>query len=71
MIFLAHQITNFISCIYGCIEKGNLNEQVEEEEESVALDSYAFVNTSPASNPDPRSNSNKSLVSSVTAALKC
>ena len=50
-------------------EKGNLNEQVEEEEESVALDSYAFVNTSPASNPDPRSNSNKSLVSSVTQPL--
>ena len=50
-------------------EKGDIDSQLEEESVSIALDGYTFIDTTPASNPDPRSGSDKNLEASFTIGL--
>jgi len=47
-------------------EKGDLSSQIAESVFSIDLDDYAFTNTTPTGQPDPRSNSNQDLVTSLT-----
>jgi len=47
-------------------EKGDINSQIEESVKPINLEEYDFVDTTPASNPDPRSNSDEDLVTSLT-----
>ena len=46
-------------------EKGDLSSQISESSLSIDLDEYAFVNTSPTGQAEPRSNSNKDLVAKI------
>ncbi len=47
-------------------EKGDLSSQIAESVFQIDLDEYAFTNTTPTGQPDPRSNSNQDLVTSLT-----
>ena len=47
-------------------EKGDLSSQIAESIFTIDLDDYAFTNTTPTGQPDPRSNSNQDLVTSLT-----
>jgi hypothetical protein len=46
-------------------EKGNLSSQIAESSLTIDLDEYAFVDTTPTGQPDPRSNSNKDLIAEI------
>jgi len=46
-------------------EKGDLSSQIAESSLSIDLDEYAFVDTTPTGQADPRSNSNKDLVAEI------
>jgi hypothetical protein len=46
-------------------EKGDLSDQVGISSFDIPLNDYSFTNTSPTGNPDPRSNSNHDLVTSL------
>ena len=47
-------------------EKGDLSSQITESVFPIDLDDYAFTNTTPTGQPDPRSNSNQDLITSLT-----
>ena len=47
-------------------EKGDLSSQIAESIFTIDLDDYAFTNTTPTGQPDPRSNSNQDLITSLT-----
>lgn len=46
-------------------EKGDLSSQIAISERKLDLDDYLFINTTPTGQNDPRSNSNKDLVTSI------
>ena len=50
-------------------EKGDINSQIEESVKPIGLEEYDFVNTTPSSNPDPRSGDDEDLETSFVIGL--